>query len=838
MAVADYEPIIQAAAQEWNVDPALIKAHMQHESGGNAMGKDGKPIRGASGEHGLMQIMPATARDLGITDPDEVVQNIFGGTKYISQNLDRFPGNVMAAVAAYNAGPDRVANGTIPNSTRNVYVPSVAANYQKFAKASPPPAPAPEKKTEDMDAFLARTGASVGGAPNNDDDMNAFLARTGAKVVAAPPPVTPNDISGEGRDEYGNPIGPLGAAPQLERTPSAWEVSDRLKQVPGEVGAAVGPAIRSAVSAVGGALTTVPQTSTAIPNVVDAIAHGFGPVNAANPLGMGNKLIGALRDSGVYGPAPGKGNLLQSLNEGVLTPVGVAGDVAQRIGSGLFRGAQEAVQQTGKAFGNEALGRDLAAMPEAFMGSPGQFAGPPNSAPVNRLAVPEIASVRYPPPAIEGGTALDRIKQLINHDEAVTGGMPAEAAPANRLALADMPPPAPDIGSRSVGAAASREQSPPAAIDLNPKETAAYRATAETQKLLEPQPVGRDPTIYIEGVNPTQAHMEQSANVSREAKMLESAIPEEAKTVAKEHNEARQRHFSQLAGSPVDVANAEAARSTQADIDLAATWKNKQDTNAQPVLNAMAQVVASPDGRRPLVRNAMKSVADELAPDGKLLTDPEQLYGVRKHIDDLLSKEAGRDDAKSVRAAANLIEVKKVLDGVIETAAPGFRQYLDNFAAASKPIDTMRVLQRYEPKLIDTQGRMQLSRVQRMMNDIVTSRKADGINEFKSIPDEMMGPTGPLWALRDDLRRVASADELARAKGSDTVQNALDVAKNVGKAGITALAHTGANMALPVGGSFVLNAVTNKLAGNKLQKRAANMLRPDPSQYRPLNQPE
>jgi len=60
------------------------------------------------------------------------------------------------------------------------------------------------------------------------------------------------------------------------------------------------------------------------------------------------------------------------------------------------------------------------------------------------------------------------------------------------------------------------------------------------------------------------------------------------------------------------------------------------------------------------------------------------------HIDDLMSKEAAAADAKNIRAASNLQTLKDALDGVIEQAAPGFGQYLQNFSEASRPIDTMQ----------------------------------------------------------------------------------------------------------------------------------------------------
>jgi hypothetical protein len=208
---------------------------------------------------------------------------------------------------------------------------------------------------------------------------------------------------------------------------------------------------------------------------------------------------------------------------------------------------------------------------------------------------------------------------------------------------------------------------------------------------------------------------------------------------------------------------------------------------------------------------------------------------VRKHIDDLLSKEAGATDPKSIRAAANLQQLKTVLDGTIEQAAPGFKQYLKNFSDASRPIDEMEVLQGHQNKLYDTQGRMQLSRVQSMMRNIVDSRAAPGINPYKSISDETMQR---LWNLRDDLRRSASAQELARTPGSDTTQTMGDVAKRAAVIGGRLAAHGVANHLFPVLGSLGVNAaegaIANKLAaGAQRRGIARGMSNLNPNQLRP-----
>lgn len=103
-----YAPLINAAANQYGISPALVDAVMWQESRYNP-----KAVSSA-GAIGLMQLMPGTARYLGV-DPHDPWQNVFGGAAYLRKQLDRFGNNVPLALAAYNAGPEAVAkHGGIP----------------------------------------------------------------------------------------------------------------------------------------------------------------------------------------------------------------------------------------------------------------------------------------------------------------------------------------------------------------------------------------------------------------------------------------------------------------------------------------------------------------------------------------------------------------------------------------------------------------------------------------------------------------------------------------------------------------------------------------------------
>ena len=129
--IKDYGYIINQAAGRFRVDPSLVKAVIKAESAFDHQAVSSK------GAQGLMQLMPETVNDMEVNDPFNPEENIFGGTRYLSLLLEKFNNNKELALAAYNAGPEKVIeyDGIPPFTETKNFIEKVLQFYKEYLSA-------------------------------------------------------------------------------------------------------------------------------------------------------------------------------------------------------------------------------------------------------------------------------------------------------------------------------------------------------------------------------------------------------------------------------------------------------------------------------------------------------------------------------------------------------------------------------------------------------------------------------------------------------------------------------------------------------------------------------
>jgi soluble lytic murein transglycosylase-like protein len=172
----DLGAVVSAAGNRNNINPDLIISMIHVESGFNPRAVSPK------GAQGLMQLMPQTAARLGVANPMDPVANVEGGTRYIRELLDRYHSDLIKALAAYNAGPERVEqfNGVPPYPETIAYVTKV---IKEFNSRTPKSVPQKEKAT----SVVQKRRPNLKAAVRVTSSQNLETAKQSDEETAADP---------------------------------------------------------------------------------------------------------------------------------------------------------------------------------------------------------------------------------------------------------------------------------------------------------------------------------------------------------------------------------------------------------------------------------------------------------------------------------------------------------------------------------------------------------------------------------------------------------------------------------------------------------------------------
>jgi hypothetical protein len=831
-----YDPIFKEAGEAWRIDPLVLKALAKHEGNGDPN------ARGRSGEIGMTQIMPATARHLGMTDPHDPGQQIWASAKYLAEALDAEHDNPYAALAYYNGGP-----GWRSNPRRDPNYPSyVGGQYQKFAKADTgsmtdaSPAPAPAESTP-----AAKAPADMTDAEWLDAQSKTYPGLAGPN--AQPPPadtgkgaaVPATKPADKGEDDpftraLNAPEKPASTSGD-KAAPAEPDAFTRALNAPGEAKPAEAPADErtkalaaqdktGAAADMGWNAATEPPPRSDAPNDPTGAAADMGYTPGDNmrswlapapgttyadvlPLAKDDK-TGAIRLA--------MPNLLRAPLIG-LTSEGPQLDPSGKL---VVPGATlDPVTGTAGVSPEAGSVAALAASPLRFSGAnPLQYAAPGT---LDRpTPLPGVAPVS---------------------PEAAARAAERPSGPTTETGIPSQPMPAP--GAPGAPQPAGAQVTPSLSAGMTPGEIAAHQKTAEGQKLMEGQVYGEpDRNEYIKGITPTAAEQEQTAVAARELKSLGQAEPkvaDAAKQAEQENGRKRVEYFRDTSQGPHDLHNEEVARQT--DIETAkphvfAPANVKGPVDHVPIVNEITDILNQPANRQnSAVQSVLRPLIDKLQnADGTAkILDPEEMWGLRQEIDRMTSKRMMADDNNLHYSARQLSDVSNVIDKQIEKVAPGYDAMIAKYAEHSRNMEAMKVLQDAEPSLLRGAGQtMTFNDFQRFMRQVVKGRNTPStdLNAFKSITPETMQR---LWNLRDDLRRSASARELASAAGSDTSQNITDLIKQYTKMGAMTGVHAAANYLAPGVGSLAVTglaatakAIRAPLLQRRQMARGQQMIRP------------
>ncbi len=329
-------------------------------------------------------------------------------------------------------------------------------------------------------------------------------------------------------------------------------------------------------------------------------------------------------------------------------------------------------------------------------------------------------------------------------------------------------------------------------------------------------PTDMNLTEYVPGSRPTLAQATGNPGLAMVEQGVKTRNPTPFESLSRSNQQAREHAIDAVRGDKQSLDDLIAARAAQTDPIREAAFANTRPVDPSAVVAKIDEVLASPAGQRDAVKSALTNLRAKLVKeDGTLEQDPAQLWGIRQAIGDMLSPLSAGTKADGRLASRELLGIQETLDPVIESGAPGFREYLKAFSEASKRVDAQEFLQKQN--LTTADGTISLGKVDMAIKRIETARSGRGVHAAKNIPDQDLAT---LYAVRDDLRRQAQA-HVGRGVGSNTAEKLASNALVDSLSLPAALGATAAHPALGVGLSLgkLAYGVKNRQLNETLTER-------------------
>lgn len=414
---------------------------------------------------------------------------------------------------------------------------------------------------------------------------------------------------------------------------------------------------------------------------------------------------------------------------------------------------------------------------------------------VNRLTQPADGPA-IPPPA-EAPAGAIRAEPPLTRANMQT---PSEAAP---------------MASANAGEASnlSAAATPKALSVVSPKEAAAIEAGDALKRFAKSGKTEQQtPDIYVPGSTPLAAEYGTVEDANRHRSLM--AKDEAYRTATTEklnaNNEARVQYYGEQMGSPESVASEKSVINQEFETALDDMMSKKQPTDPTPVVDTINGMLQGRIGQQDGPRTVLNSILNKIAPDGKPVTDPDILYGIRQDINNKLDKAGRAADPSIAHSERPLMQVKTVLDQVIDQGAPGFSDLMKQYSERVAPLDAAEYLQDKFPSIMK-QGQMSPNAFRNLMVDIYKQRKAGGIGPATKLsPDQLAA----LWNIDSDLQRTNRLSA-GMGLGSNTQQIGHTLLAMGGEAalhGVASLAGPFGNVAAAAGKAMWKNS---KLAAER-----------------------